>query len=220
MISNRQNYQEELKQLRNYILEMATKVEEDLNKALIAFREGDVELAKEVKKDSGKIDIMQNIIEDETSIILATQQPVAGDLREMVTIFKLVNNLERIGDHAVHLAKTVKKLRGEPAFRSMLHIEKMAETGIEMLRVCIEAYMNHDIDAARKAAAMDDIIDSEHKALIDEVLHLMKKHSELVKKAHRLIITSNNLERLGDHVTNICEGIIYMIKGTHEELND
>ena len=220
MIANRQSYLEELQQLRNYILEMSTKVEEDLGKALVAFRNGDAELAKQVKKDSAKVDIMQNIIEDETAIILATQQPVAGDLREMVTILKLTNNLERIGDFAVHLAKTVSKLSGEPAFRSMLHVENMAETGIEMLHASIAAYMNHDSGEARKAAAMDDKIDTEHKALIDEVLHLMKKHPGLIKKAHRLINISNNLERLGDHITNICEAVIYMVEGIHEELND
>ena len=219
-MKSRQNYLEELQQLRNYILEMSTQVEEDLSRALIALRNGDKILAEQVKKSGARVDTMQYLIEDEAAIIIATQQPVARDLREMVTIFKLTVNLERIGDHAVHLAKAVSKLSSEPAFRSVHHIEKMAEIGLEMLRATITSYFNYDADGARKAAAMDDGIDAEHKALIDEVLLLMKGNPKLVKKAHRLLVTSNNIERLGDHITNICEAIIYMVLGTHEELND
>ena len=217
---NRQSYLEELQQIRNYILEMSTQVEEDLSKALAALRSGDTELAEQVKQNGSKVDVMQFIIEDEAATIIATQQPVARDLRELVTIFKLTANLERIGDHSIHLAKAVSKFSIEPAFRSVKHVEKMAETGLEMLHAAITAYLNRDAVEARKAASMDDGIDTEHKALINEVLRLMKGNPKLIKKAHRLLNISNNLERLGDHITNICEAVIYMVEGIHEELND
>ena len=144
---------------------------------------------------------------------------MARDLRELVTIFKISGNLERAGDHAVHLAKAAIKLSPEAPFRAAEHLERMAETGREMIRAAIAAYLSQDAEAARKAAALDDRIDGEHKQLTEEVLRLMKEHPELVKKAVRLINTSGFLERLGDHVTNICEGIIYMAEGRHEELN-
>jgi phosphate transport system protein len=211
---------DELNRLRHDILAMATKVEEDLGKALAALRGNDTELAKEVRADDEVVNAMQLKIEDEAAIVIATQQPVARDLREMVTIFKITGNLERVGDHAVHLAKTVIKLSGEPPFRSLEHLALMAETGQKMIRAAISAYLNQDVEAARKAAALDDIIDGEHKALAEEVLNLMKEHPELIKKAVRLLVTSGNLERLGDHITNICEAIIYMTEGRHEELNE
>jgi len=211
---------EELNRLRHDILAMATRVEEDLGKAVTALRNNDAELAREVTADDAVVNAMQLKIEDETAIVIATQQPVARDLREMVTILKLASSLERIGDHAVHLAKTVIKLSGEPPFRSSERLEKMAETGCEMIRNAVSAYLNQDAEAARKAASLDDKIDGEHKALTEEVLSLMKEHPEFISKASRLLHTSGQLERLGDHITNICENIIYMVLGKHEELNE
>ncbi|MDR1574855.1 MAG: phosphate signaling complex protein PhoU [Treponema sp.] len=211
---------EELNRLRHDILAMATRVEEDLGKALSALRNNDMETAREVKADDAVVNAMQIKIEDEAAIVIATQQPVARDLRELVTIFKLTGNIERIGDHTVHLAKAAIKLSGEASFRPMEHLERMAETGQEMIRASISAYLAQDPEGARKAAALDDIIDAEHKALTEETLGLMKEHPGLIKKAVRLLNTSNCLERIGDHITNICEAVIYMTEGRHEELNE
>jgi phosphate transport system protein len=199
---------------------MATRVEEDLGKALAALRNGDTELAKEVKADDAVVNAMQLKIEDEAAIVIATQQPVARDLRELVTIFKLTGNLERVGDHTVHLAKAALKLSGDALFQPMERLERMAETGRAMIRAAVSAYLAQDAEAARTAAALDDAIDAEHKALTEEVLGLMKEHPGLVKKAVRLLNTSGCLERMGDHITNICEAVIYMTEGRHEELNE
>ena len=211
---------EELNRLRHDILAMATRVEEDLGKALSAMRNNDASLAQEVKAGDAVVNAMQLKIEDEAAIVIATQQPVARDLRELVTIFKLTGNLERVGDHAVHLAKAALKLAGDAPFRSMERLERMAETGQEMIRAAVSAYLSQDAEAAKQAAALDDRIDEEHKALTEEVLSLMKEQPHLIKKAVRLLNTSGQLERLGDHITNICEAIIYMIEGRHEELNE
>jgi len=212
---------EELNRLRHDILSMATKVEEDLGKALVALRNNDEELAKEVRAGDAVVNAMQLKIEDEVAIIIATQQPVARDLRELVTIFKITGNIERIGDHAVHLARAAMKLsKVEAPFRAQGHLERMAETGREMIRAAISAFLAQDPQAARDAAALDDKIDEEHKALTEEVLSLMKEHPNLVKKAYQVLNTSGQLERLGDHITNICEAIIYMTEGRHEELNE
>jgi phosphate transport system protein len=96
----------------------------------------------------------------------------------------------------------------------------MAETGQKMIRGAVSAFLSQDAQGARDIAALDDTIDRERKALVEEVLSLMKEQPNLVKKAVRLLNTSGYLERLGDHITNICEGIIYMVEGVHEELNE
>ena len=213
---------DQLNRLRHDILAMSTRVEENLAKALSALRTNDAELAKEVKAADAVIDALQIKIEDENAMVIATQQPVARDLREMVAVFKLTHNIERIGDHAVHLAKAVIKLskKSESPFKSQERLEKMVETGIEMLRASISAYLAQDAHAAREVAAMDSKIDNEHEAITEEILKLMKKHPEHAKIAFQVLHTSTQLERLGDHITNICEAIIYMIEGRHEELND
>ncbi|MCL2801986.1 MAG: phosphate signaling complex protein PhoU [Treponema sp.] len=218
----RKFFSEELSRLRQDILAMATKVEENLGKALTALKRRDSDLAKEVRANDSQIDAMQLRIEDDTAIVIATQQPVARDLREMVTIFKLTSNIERVGDHATHLARAAKKLSksGDSPFRAQEHLEKMAETGQKMLRAAISSYMEQDSKAARKAASMDDKIDEEHKELTEKILKVMKKNPELIKSALQVLQTSNQLERLGDHITNICEAVIYMVEGKHEELNE
>jgi phosphate transport system protein len=211
---------EELNRLRHDVLAMASRVEEALGRAMGALRNTDTALADEVKAGDAVVDDMQLKIEDQAAILIATQQPVARDLRELVTIFKITGNLERMGDYAVHTARAAIKLSGEPPFRSLEHLERMAETGKEMLRAAIAAYLSQDPRSAREAAALDDRIDAEHKALTGEVLELMQEHPELINKAIRLLNTSGFLERLGDHITNICEGIIYMVESKHEELNE
>jgi phosphate transport system protein len=215
-------FSEELSRLRQDILAMATRVEENLGKALTALRTRNAELAKEVRADDTEVDALQIRIEDDAAIVIATQQPVARDLREMVAIFKLTSNIERVGDHAVHLARAAKKLAksGDSLFVTQEHLEAMAVTGQKMIRAAISAFMAQDAQAAREAAAMDHKIDSEHKMLTEEILKLMKKNPDMVKEALQIIHTSNQLERLGDHITNICEAIIYMIEGKHEELNE
>jgi phosphate transport system protein len=221
-MATRNFFSEELSRLRHDTLAMATRVEENLGKALTALRTHNADLAKEVRSDDNVVDALQLKIEDDAAIIIATQQPVARDLRELVTIFKLTNNIERVGDHAVHLARAARKLAksGESPLKAQENLERMAEIGQEMLHCAVSAFIAQDANAAREAAAMDNKIDTEHKILTESILKLMKKDSDFVKGALQILQTSNQLERLGDHITNICEAIIYMIEGKHEELNE
>ena len=210
---------EELGRIRGELTMMAARTEENLCKSLALIKTGDKELAKEIKASSKIVDAMQLKIEDMALVLIATQQPVASDLRELITVFKLTANIERIDDHGVHLAKASVKLASRPPFRCYARIETMAQTGLEMLKAAFAAYIAQDADAARKAAALDDKIDEEHKALTEEVLALMKEKPGLVKAASRLLRLSGYMERMGDHATNMCEGIIFMVNGRHEELN-
>jgi len=221
-MSARNIFSEELSRLRHDILSMAARVEGNLGKALSALRTRNADLANEVRADDSAVDALQLQIEDDAAIVIATQQPVARDLRELVSVFKLTSNIERVGDHAVHLARAAKKLAkmGDSSFHAQEHLEKMAETGQIMLRAAISAFMAKDAQAAREAAAMDSIINAEHKILTEDILRVMKKNSDLVKEALQILHTSNQLERLGDHITNICEAVIYMIEGRHEGLNE
>ncbi|MDR0513455.1 MAG: phosphate signaling complex protein PhoU [Treponema sp.] len=211
---------EELDKVRRELTLMATMVEEDIGKALAMVRSGDEELAREVKESGKAVDALQLKIENMALVLIATQQPVASDLREMVMVFKIAASLERINDYSIHLVKIAKKLSGRPAFRSLERVERMVETAQAMLKAAFSAYLAKNVDAARKAALMDDLIDVEHKALVDEVLSFMKENRKLVKAASRLLRLSGYMERLGDHITNICEAISYMVRGRHEKLNE
>ena len=219
MFQTRSLLQGEMEKLRRELTLMAARVEENLGKAITILNTGNGELLDAIKDCGKTIDEMQIRIEDMALVLIATQQPVARDLRELITVFKFTSNLERVDDYGVHLAKVAVKLSSKPSFRSMERIKRMAETGQEMLKAAFSAYLTQDPDASRKAAALDYTIDTEHKTLTDEVLAFIKEKPKMVKAAARLLRLSGYMERLGDHITNICEGVIFMTEGKHEELN-
>jgi phosphate transport system protein len=219
-MTDRVQFTEELAHLDDDILAMGIQVEENLKKALHALNTSDVVLAREVRANDAIVDAFQLQIEDQAAILIATQSPVAHDVRKLVAVFKVVENLERAGDYASHLAKTAIKLSREPPLRQKEHLMKMAGIGVEMVRGAVDAYIRHDVEEARRVAALDDEIDHENKALLNEILVLMKENPALADHATKMIRTSGFLERLGDHMTNICEAVIFMEEGKHIELNE
>jgi phosphate transport system protein len=213
-------FNEELNRLHHDILAMGSRVEEDLRKALLALKTGDIELVKEVRASDELVNALQMKIEDQAAMLIATQQPVAKDLRQLVTIFKVTDNLERIGDHAVHLAKTAKRLSDDPYPRPLDRLENMATIDVAMVHDAVASFLNQDEALARATAAKDDQVDAEHKAFVQEVLAYLTKNPDKAQQATKLIATSSYLERLGDHVTNLCEAVVFMTTGEHTELNN
>lgn len=216
----RAHFEEEKRLVREDVLRMGVRVEEDLRKALSAFKNRDRALAEEVKADDPVVNQYQVVVEDRCASLIATQQPVAQDLRWLVSSIKIVDELERIGDHAVHLAKASLKLEGEPYIAPLGNLERMAETGCAMIRGAVEAYLELDAAKARSVAAMDDAVDADHKALMAELLVYLRDNPDKARQGTKIIQTSGFLERLGDHVTNICEAVLYCIEGRHVELNE
>jgi phosphate transport system protein len=216
----RTQFANELERLNHDILVMGTRVEEAVGKALQALRARDVELARLVKAEDETIDRLRDDIDDQVTVIIATQQPVAKDLRELVTVFKVTDNLERAADYAVHLAKAVKKFVAEPPFRQIERLERMAELGASMVRGAVNAYLRRDLAEARRVAAIDAEIDGENKALQREALELMRERPEQVERAAKILTTSGFLERLGDHMTTICEAAVFVVESKHVDLKD
>ena len=216
----RTHFEEEKKRLNDDILKMGVRVEEDLRKAIEALKTQDTALAEEVKADDAVVNQMQTSIEDACCILIATQQPVAQDVREILTAIKVVDNLERMGDHAVHLAKAVIRLSGEPYLKPLKRIQEMAEIGCDMVRGSIAAYLDNDVAKARETARLDEGVDTLHKQIVQEIFEIMRDSPELVPQAARVLTTSGFMERFGDHATNICESVVFSATGTHVELND
>jgi len=210
-----------MNQLSHEILLMGTRVEEDLRKTIQACRDRDVELARVVRAGDRDINTMQAEIEDKAAVLLATQQPVAGDLRKLVAFIKVVSDLERIGDYTSHLAKTVMKVGDRNKEEEMMKaLSVMADKGCVMLNQAMAALLGSDEDLARSTAAMDADMDAMHKKVVSEIMEAMRLIPKNVEIEARLMRTANFLERLGDHVTNICESVIYMVSGVHVEMNE
>ncbi len=220
MQMSRSHYELELGNIQREILALASRVEEDLSKAVQALRERDAELAAQVKADDDVVNAMQLRVQDMASVLIATQAPVARDMRELVSVIRMADNLERIGDYAVHLAKTVIKLKDSAWPRQFEILGEMGSQGCRMIRAMIDAFIRRDVQAARDCAAMDAKVDEMHHALVSMTLESLKSSPAAAEEALKIIKTSGFLERLGDHVTNGCELVVYAVTGAHAELNE
>lgn len=215
----RQHLTQELNTIHSQVLSMSVLILENLRKARTCVINADPTLLKEIKTRDHEIDALQLTIEDDAAMLIATQQPAARDVREVVALFKILDNLERIGDYAVHFAKASKTLVEDPFPRPLDRLIRMAQTCESMLDEVVKAYLNQDAEMAKASAQKDDSVDKDHKAFLNEVLGLMVDNPARANQAFKLIQTSTYLERLGDHVTNIAEAIVFIITGKHEELN-
>jgi phosphate transport system protein len=212
-------FNQQLRDLHQDILRMGALVGEGINKALAAMRNNDSELAAQVIAEDMAIDELHMAIEDEATRIIALEQPVATDLRELITATKIVGDLERIGDHVRHLARAVDRLPAELIAFAMDGITEMARAGTTMMQDALTAFAEQNEEQARAVAARDDMIDRAHRSMYQSLVNLMRERPEWLEYGVELMFLNRFLERLGDHVTNICEWVVFAKTGEHVELN-
>ncbi|MFP4363867.1 MAG: phosphate signaling complex protein PhoU [Spirochaetia bacterium] len=206
--------------LHEELLKMGAMVEEILRNGLESLVNKDIALAEKTIEDDEPINQMEVKLEDMVAKIIATEQPVATDLRHLITTLKIVASLERMGDHGRHLAKAAIKLKEEEYIKPLVDIPKMTNIAIEMIHNVLSIYIEGDVEKAKELAKRDDEIDTLHRGVIRELLILMEKNRDVIEQATRLLFISRFIERLGDHVTNICEWIVFDNSGKHIELNE
>ena len=206
-------------ELNEQILKMGVYVEEALDKSIKALRMQDVDLAKEVIEEDDRINDLEMELFDKVSILFATEQPVASDLRHLTGAIRIISDLERAGDYAVHIAEGAKRLANENYLAPLSMIPEAADTAKQMLRDALTAFVNCDEELAREVAEKDEVLDRLHKKLLKKMLKYMDREKEAdVDQATNLIFLARFLERLGDHITNVCEWVIYAKTGEHVEL--
>ncbi|MFW6036141.1 MAG: phosphate signaling complex protein PhoU, partial [Halothermotrichaceae bacterium] len=155
----RKSFHESLNELKNDMLKMASMVEETIYKSVESLKDGDLELAEKVKRDDDKIDDFELILEEKCTKLIALQQPVASDLRTIIVISKLVTDLERIGDHASNIANMVLEIGNEPLIKPLIDIPRMTEIVTRRLRESLDAFVNMDMELAKKVAREDEEVD-------------------------------------------------------------
>ena len=158
-------------------------------------------------------------IETKCLRLLALQQPMARDLRTIAAALKIITDIERMGDYAVDIAKTAKYVMEKPLFKPLVDIPKMAEIVQRMLRQSLEAFVNRDLDLLEKITAEDDNVDHLNRTLHDELVGFIEKDPTLASQAVRLILIARYLERIADHITNVCERVYYMETGMLKEFH-
>jgi phosphate transport system protein len=203
----------ELEELNQKLLEMGGLVESAIHRSVRSLVEQDRELAEEVIRDEPKINRMEMEIDGLATRLLALRQPVARDLRFLTSALKINTDLERIGDLAMHVAERSLSLMHHPLVRPMTDIPKMASLVQSMLLKCLDAFVNGDADLARSVLASDDEVDSLRDAVYAALLSVMQRDPTLVTAAVDLIFVARNLERIGDHATNIAEDVVFLVKG-------
>ena len=212
----RKGFHEQLKDLESDMIKMGSMVEELIHKSIKALQEKDLELAQEVLDKDDEIDDFEIKLEEDTTRLIALQQPVAKDLREIIVISKLATDLERIGDHACNIANMVIKIGDEPLIKPLIDIPRMTKIVTRRLRNSLEAFIDLDVETARKIAEEDEEVDILDEQILRELLTFMIEDPSTIKQATSLIFISRFLERIGDHSTNICERTIYMKTGERD----
>jgi phosphate transport system protein len=205
--------------IRDAVLRMGAIVETAIREASRALTAHDAALALEVIKGDAIINEAQRAVSRLISVTIATQQPVARDLRYLLTLDHVTYELERMGDHAASVAKAVIKLAPEPPLQHHVHLPEMAELAAILVHGVLLALVESDAVKAREIAVQDDEIDRLYHATFDTVVELMRQDPANVERGTRIIIASHYLERIGDRATNIAEDVVYLVTGDVEDLN-
>ncbi len=216
----RNSFDQGLQQLHNDILRMGSIVEKQIYLSIEALINQDGELAVKVENDDDLVDALQKEIEDKCVKLIAMQQPLAKDLRNIFTTIKLVTDLERIADHAVDIARITRRLIGKKYIKELVDIPKMSTMVQEMIRMSIDAYVDGNVEKAYEICKMDDEVDKLYKMVFIELLEYMRKDSSTIQQAAEFLFVCKFLERVADHTTNICESTIYMVTGEQVDLNE
>ncbi|WP_238915484.1 phosphate signaling complex protein PhoU [Clostridium sp. YIM B02555] len=211
-----------VKIINRELVTMSSLVEKQIYESLLCLKNYDVEKAKQVIKDDDKVDDMQKKIEEECIKYIATEQPLATDLRRVFTASKIVTDLERMADHAVDICKITKRIGGSISNNKEILEQLMdMETKVRaMLKSAIDAHINEDSELAYKICEKDDEIDAVYKSLFAALVNAIKVDETLIEKGTQLLFVIKYLERIGDHVTNICEWTIFSKTGAYVDLNE
>lgn len=214
----RSTFHNRLREIQDDVLAMGSMVEKAISRSIDALKNRDLDLAKQIILDDKKINTKRFDIEEKCIQLIATQQPMASDLRIVVAVLNVITELERIGDHAEGVAKITIMIGDEPPLKPLIDIPRMAVKTVDMLHRSLEAFVNHDMETAKNIALEDDEVDHLYDQVFRELLLFMMEDAKTVTRATRLIWVAHNLERSADRVTNICERVVFMVSGKMEEI--
>ena len=219
ILRTRAELDRELAAIRERMLVLGERVATTIDDSLRALRNMDKKLAEAVIAGDAELNEMRFEIEEACQSVIATQQPAAGDLRAVVAAMHIVVELERMGDHAAGIAKTVQLMGGDRFKRLPESLERMAARTQDMLGQVVEVYAKADYERAYNVALLDDKIDDSYQSLTHELLQDMLEDEKSTTRGLYLLFVGHNLERIGDRVTNIAERVIFMASGKMRELN-
>jgi len=212
------NFENKLKELHSEIIEMGSVVESAIDDSIKAFKTHDLELCKTIMDNDDIVDEMEKNIESKCLWLIAREQPIASDLRQITTALKLTTDMERIGDHAADIAELAMQLPGKNSFADSSHIPQMAAIAIGMVKNAITAYVNYDLELAKKTEKKDDEVDAYFNLIKQEIAEVFKSQPQNMDNAIDYLLIAKYLERIADHAVNICEWVCFSQTGEHKNI--
>jgi phosphate transport system protein len=218
-MNTRSNFDSNLKQLKDLLLEMAHKSEQAIKESIDALIHQDIEKAELIIDGDNVIDQLDHEINDKAIVLIAKEAPVARDLRKIIVALKISAEVERIGDIAVNIAKSAIFIGMENHIKEIVDIPKMMDMALEMVSDSLTAFYSEDIELARKCAEKDDQVDAMFGKLIRELIGYIRQYPNNINQITQLAFVARYIERLADHSTNIAENVIFLVTGKRIDLN-
>lgn len=215
----REGFHKRMKELEAEVTQMGEMVIDAINRSVAALKSLDAKAAKQVVDNDAQVNRKRWALEDKCVDLIATQQPVASDLREIIAALNIVRDLERIGDYAEGIGKIVLMHGDEPLVKALTDIPAMTQKAVDMLRRSLEAFAKRDAKTARLICNEDDEVDRLYDRVYHDLLGLMIKDPSVITRATYLIWTAHNIERIADRATNISESVVYLVTGIPTEMN-
>jgi phosphate transport system protein len=211
-------FDKELDKLHLELIKMGSLVEESIDNTIVALKKQDVAMAKKIFNNDDIIDDLEKKIERICLNLIATQQPLAKDLRSISAALKIITDMERIADHSSDIAEITIRMSHEKYIKPLIDIPRMAELARIMVNKSIDAYIKQDMDLAIEVCRSDDAVDELFSKITLELINLMKNDSSTIEQGIDLMLIAKYLERMADHATNIGEWVVFNITGEHDHL--
>jgi phosphate transport system protein len=216
---SRTAFHRELERLQDEVLVLGSMVEKATLRAVDALRARNIAAARAIEAEDTLINRKRFEIEEAALLLIATQQPMASDLRQLAAILHIVTDLERMGDYAAGIAHICVQIGDEPLIKPLIDVPRMAEKATGMLRRALDAFIERDVAAAEHIAQEDDEVDDLYQQVYRELLTLMLANPRTIDQATHLLWVAHNLERVADRVQNICERVVFVVTGRMREFS-
>ncbi len=214
----RKTFESEIQQLKDELLVLGSMVEQQVVETVEALKKRDIEASRRVYEVDAKINAKRYEIENQVMIVIATQQPMAHDLRLLASILEVAGELERMGDYAKGIATVNIRMGDQPLLKPLIDIPRMAQKGADMLHRSLTAFIKEDVAAAQAIPAEDDEVDALYTQIYHELMMFVIQDPRTIERANWLLWVAHNLERLADRVTNICERTVFIATGEMKEI--
>jgi phosphate transport system protein len=216
----RKTFEHELQEVKDDILVLGSMVEEAILASVDALKKRDIEAAKNILKADREVNKKRFEIENKLMILIATQQPMAHDLRLLASSMEIISELERMGDYAKGIANINVRMGDQPLLKPLIDVPRMAQKDVDMLHRALSAFVNEDVEAAKAIPIEDDEVDALYNQVYRELMTYVIADAKTIERANWLLWVAHNLERVADRVTNICERTVFIATGELSEIKN